>query len=115
MSLRARLLLVVLGLSALAMAALGVVVYKSLDRYLTQRVDEDLQRTAAPSVALAAQGLAFPPDRPAERQYAQPRYYTEVHDPAGRLFRASPAVVGTVLSLSAPDEPSLTAKRPEHP
>ena len=56
MSLRARVLLGVLVLTTLAMAGLGVVVYSFLDRYLTQRVDEDLQRSSGPIISYVAAG-----------------------------------------------------------
>ncbi len=81
MSVRARLLLGVLVVAAVAMAALGVAVFSSIDRYLTHRVDEELQRSAAPSVAAAERGVAFPPDAArgaALRQ--QSRFYNEVRD-----------------------------------
>ena len=102
MSVRARLLLGVLVVTAVAMAALGVAVFSSIDRYLTHRVDEDLQRSAAPSVAAAERGVAFPPDRPEERPFAQSRFYNEVRDATGATVRVSPAIEGNSL-VPAPD------------
>ena len=101
MSLRARVLLGVLVLTALAMAALGVVVFSSLDRSLTQRVDEDLQRSSAPTLTAVEHGFAFPAERPEERAFAQTRYYTEVRDATGTAVRKTPAVEGDTV-LPAP-------------
>jgi two-component system, OmpR family, sensor kinase len=107
-SLRARVLLGVLVLTALAMAALGVVVFSSLDRYLTQRVDEDLQRSSAPTLNAVEHGFAFPVDRPEERAFAQTRYYTEVRDADGNPVRKTPAVEGNTV-LPAPDLTGLAS------
>jgi two-component system OmpR family sensor kinase len=102
MSLRARVLLGVLVLTALAMAALGVVVFSSLDRYLTQQVDEDLQRSSAPILTAVQRGNPFPPERPEERVFSQTRYFTEVLDADGDPVRKTPAVEGDVV-LPYPD------------
>jgi two-component system OmpR family sensor kinase len=101
MSLRARVLAGVLVLTTLAMAALGVVVYSFLDRYLTQRVDEDLQRSSAPIIGYVQRGF-IPPDRPDERAFAPSRYYTAVRDAGGTVVKASPVMEGNE-PLAAPD------------
>jgi two-component system OmpR family sensor kinase len=102
MSLRARLLVGVLLVTALAMAALGVAVYSSIDHYLTQRVDGDLQRSAAPSELAAARGYRFPPDRPEERPYSQSRFFSEVLGPDGETLLRSQAIEGNSL-IPVPD------------
>jgi two-component system OmpR family sensor kinase len=87
MSLRARLLIGVLALTALAMAVVGVAVWKTLDHYLIQQLDQDLQRSSASIVAAAERGF-LPPDRPDERAFNQTRFYIEVRDATGtRLHR----------------------------
>src|SRR6201994_3334232 len=101
MSLRARVLVGVLVLTTLAMAALGVVVYSFLDRYLTQRVDEDLQRSSSPIIGYVQRGF-IPPDRPDERAFAQSRYYTAVRDAGGSVVKVSPVMDGNE-ALAAPD------------
>jgi two-component system OmpR family sensor kinase len=101
MSLRARVLIGVLALTTLAMAGLGVVVYSFLDRYLTQRVDEDLQRSASPIVGYVQRGF-IPPDRPEERAFTPSRLYTQVRDATGRLVRVTPVMDGGD-PLAAPD------------
>jgi two-component system OmpR family sensor kinase len=92
--------------TALAMAALGFGVFSSIDHYLTQRVDSDLARSAAPSVLAAQRGFAIPPDRPDERPYAQSRYFSEVVDPNGTSVRR-PATEGST-ALPIPDLSDVT-------
>jgi len=112
MSLRARVLIGVLALTTLAMAGLGVVVYSFLDRYLTQRVDEDLQRSSGPIISYVQRGL-IPPDRPDERAFAPSRLYTQVRDADGTLVRVSPVMNGNE-QLAAPDLSSVhTVDRPQ--
>ncbi len=101
MSLRARVLLGVLALTALAMAGLGVVVFSQLDHYLTQRVDEDLQRSSGPTLTAVQRGT-LPPERLEDRPYSQTRYFTKVLDANGDAVRTTPAVEGDVV-LPAPD------------
>src|SRR3954447_20960446 len=101
MSLRARVLIRVLALTTLAMAGLGVVVYSFLGRYLTQRVDEDLQRSSLPIIGYVQRGF-IPPDRPDERAFAQSRYYTAVRDAGGTVVKASRVMDGNE-PLAAPD------------
>jgi two-component system, OmpR family, sensor kinase len=105
MSLRARVLIGVLALTTLAMAGLGVVVYSFLDRYLTQRVDEDLQRSALPIIGYVQRGF-IPPDRPEERAFNPSRLYTQVRDAAGRLVKVTPVMNGDE-QLAAPDLSSV--------
>ncbi|HKA03828.1 MAG TPA: HAMP domain-containing protein, partial [Acidimicrobiales bacterium] len=82
MSLRARLLVGVLALTAVAMVVVGVVVWRVLDHYLIQQVDRDLQRSSGPIVSFVRRGV-LPPDRPDERGFTQNRYYVEVRDATG--------------------------------
>jgi two-component system, OmpR family, sensor kinase len=107
MSLRARLLVGVLVVTALAMAALGFAVFSSIDHYLTQRVDSDLQRSAAPSVSAVERGIVFQAPRPDDPQFFQSRYFNEVLDASGRSARRVPAVVGT-SALPVPDLSDVT-------
>src|SRR3954447_20023949 len=112
MSLRARVLIRVLALTTLAMAGLGVVVYSFLGRYLTQRVDEDLQRSSLPIIGYVQRGF-IPPDRPDERGFSQPRYYTAVRDAGGTVVKASPVMAG-IEPLAAPDLSGVrTVDRPQ--
>jgi two-component system OmpR family sensor kinase len=112
MSLRARVLVGVLVLSTLAMAGLGVVVYSFLDRYLTQRVDEDLQRSSLPIIGYVQRGF-IPPDRPDERAFSQSRLYTQVRDADGSLVKTSPVMDGNE-QLAAPDLSGVhTVGRPQ--
>ena len=60
MSVRGRLLVGVLALTAVAMVVVGVAVWRALDHYLIQQVDEDLQRTSGPDRA-GARGGRRPP------------------------------------------------------
>ena len=101
MSLRARVLVGVLALTTLAMAGLGVVVYSFLDRYLTQRVDEDIQRSAGPIISTVQRGF-IPPDRPEERAFSPSRLYTQVRDSDGSLVKVTPVMDGGQM-LAAPD------------
>jgi two-component system, OmpR family, sensor kinase len=82
MSLRARLLVGVLALTAVAMVVVGVVVWRVLDHYLIQQVDQDLQRSSGPIVSFVRRGV-LPPDRPDERGFSQNRYYVQVRDATG--------------------------------
>ena len=112
MSLRARVLAGVLVLTTLAMAGLGIVVYSFLDRYLTQRVDEDLQRSSLPIIGYVQRGF-IPPDRPDERAFSQPRYFTAVRDAGGTVVKASPVMDGNV-PLAEPDLSGLnTVDKPQ--
>ncbi len=105
MSLRARVLIGVLALTTLAMAGLGVVVYSFLDRYLTQRVDEDLARSAQPIIGYVQRGF-IPPDRPEERAFNPSRLYTQVRDASGRQVKTTPIMSGDE-QLAAPDLSSV--------
>ncbi len=99
MSLRARLLVGVLALTAVAMVVVGVVVWRVLDHYLIQQVDQDLQRSSGSILPFVRRGVV-PPDRPDERPFVQNRYYLVVRDITGvRLERF--AVQGTE-QLAAP-------------
>ena len=74
-------------LTTLAMAGLGVVVYSFLDRYLTQRVDEDLQRSSLPIIGYVQRGF-IPPDRPDERAFAPSRLlHRRCATPTGRVVQ----------------------------
>jgi two-component system OmpR family sensor kinase len=96
----------------MAMAGLGVVVYSFLDRYLTERVDEDLQRSSLPIIGYVQRGF-IPPDRPDERAFSQPRYYTAVRDAGGTVVKASPVMDGNE-PLAAPDLSRVrTVDRPQ--
>ena len=89
------------------MILLLFVVFSSLDRYLTQQVDQDLQRSSAPTLSAVLRGYAFPPERPEERAFSQTRYYIEVRDANGDPVRQTPAVEGDTV-LPAPDLTHVT-------
>src|SRR4051812_24475609 len=96
----------------MALAGLGVVVYSFLDRSLTERVDEDLQRSSLPIIGYVQRGF-IPPDRPDERAFSQPRYYTAVRDAGGTVVKASPVMDGNE-PLAAPDLSRVrTVDRPQ--
>jgi len=99
-------------LTTLAMAGLGVAVYSFLDRYLTQRVDEDLQRSSLPIIGYVQRGY-IPPDRPDERAFSPSRLYTQVRDSDGTLVKESPVMDGND-QLADPDLSGVhTVGRPQ--
>jgi two-component system OmpR family sensor kinase len=109
MSLRARLLLGVLALTALAMVVVGVAVWRALDHYLIQQVDDDLQRTSAPIVRALEGGGGLPGERPAgERPFIQNRYYIEVRNANDVVVgKTAPPLEGNSY-LSAPNLTSVS-------
>ena len=91
MSLRARLLVGVLALSALAMAVVGIVVWRVLDHYLIQQVDDSLTRDS-PSMVRALVSGQLPPGvrSEAERVLLRNRYYVAVRSDTGQVVDQTP-------------------------
>ena len=104
MSLRTRLLVGVLALSALAMAVVGVVVWRVLDHYLIQQVDDSLTRDS-PSMVRALVGGQLPPGArsEAERALLRNRYYVAVRSDTGEVVGQTPTPLEGSEYLSPPD------------
>src|SRR5262245_19855489 len=104
MSLRARLLIGVLALTAVAMAVLGVAVWRTIDGYLIQQVDGDLDRNSTQIVRAVQGGVRLPGERPAaDRIFFQNRFYIELRGPDGATLAHNPGPVEGGEYLPAPD------------
>jgi two-component system, OmpR family, sensor kinase len=103
-SLRARLLVGVLVLSALAMAVVGVVVWRVLDDYLIQQVDDELSRDSAGMVRAVIGGQVPPGSRPeGERAFQRTRYYVALRSDTGQVVYETPGPLEGNEYLAPPD------------
>ena len=109
MSLRARLLVGVLALSALAMAVVGVVVWRVLDHYLIQQVDDSLTRDSAAMVRAVVGGQVPPGVRSeADRAFQRNRYYVALRSDTGQVVFQTPGPLQGTEYLAPPDLTDVT-------
>ncbi|MGW4528759.1 sensor histidine kinase [Amycolatopsis sp. NPDC004378] len=109
MSLRRRLTVVLLVLSAVGMIAAATITYRAMRGFLIDRLDE--QSTALRTAAIAQlTGGQLPPAMPGAGLSSQPSVYTAVVDARGRVVRASWSTEAT--EAQAPDLTGFTGDLP---
>ena len=89
-SLRARLLLGVLGVVAAGLLAANVATYAALGRFLEQRIDQQLQDSQLPVFSELSRGAAFPGSRsgrPSGKAVILSGTYAELRQPFGTTVR----------------------------
>ena len=104
MSLRARLLLVVLALVTGGLLAAGALTYRALSSSLLERVDEQLGSARGPAAVALRLDEPFGPD-PGPLDVLPPGTYVDVRGPSGNVINARVFTFGPDGNVAAPAIP----------
>jgi two-component system OmpR family sensor kinase len=104
MSLRARLLLVVLALVTGGLLAAGALTYRALSSSLLERVDEQLTTARGPAAVALRLDEPFGPD-PGPLEVLPPGTYVDVRGPGGNVINVRIFTFGPESNVAAPAIP----------